>query len=81
MLAPSLEPAQKRVAKRAASLVGGFLRIVDINLIIWVDKSHWVGLASSRSTNVTGYFNRVSATDFVGAKNADQKMEGYSDGH
>ena len=80
MLAPSLEPAQKRVAKRAASLVGGFLRIVDINLIIWVDKGDWVGLASSAIQNVTGYSNRVSATDFVGSS-PQTKNGGYSDGH
>jgi hypothetical protein len=49
MVSPWLKPAQKPYVQTRRRQVGEFLQIVDVDLIIGVDKGDWVGLASSRS--------------------------------
>jgi hypothetical protein len=80
MLALWLEPAKTSRPNALYATLKGLLRIVDVDIIIRVDKGYWGGLDLSPIHNVTGYFNRVSATTFVSAR-PQAKNGGYSDGY
>jgi hypothetical protein len=68
MLAPWPDHPKNLSVETAACEPGESHPIVDVYLVIWVDKGPRVSLASCRSRNVTGYFNRVQRIGFVSAR-------------